>query len=328
MRLERVKRWQWMFISLVIGGIISAVKLMYPIETDINNSLASPRQLENALLSETKGIRNFKDIVVYPWPNAPWREPAQQAAVNTKGRKRTLSPEELARDRIYYVVTGKYTTGHSELQKDGKYLAVWRPYIFVERAPIYRPTIRLESFNKAGVDYAKKFNAIARPTVLDFLRIMKEAKGVEFRYAWWREPAKGTILWMGLSFVGIGLIWPFIVSLLSYGTLFPPPEEKGIDLSKVRASSTTSGPKSIGPTEEDMDELQRMEAALKAKIAESDTGQPLAAPATAAAPAPIKQLTATTTEVAHVDEKKDEKAFGAAADDFYPTERKGRPKSE
>ncbi|MCY2953129.1 MAG: hypothetical protein NTU53_14290 [Planctomycetota bacterium] len=308
MKIERIKRWQWMLISLVVGGLLSSVRLMYGADVDGSNSMNSQSQLELGLMREERGVRYFKDLVVYP-----------NLTQKDKGRR-------------YYIVMGKYYSGRPERQSDGKFLAVWRPYFFVETAAVYTPrSINLASLNKpGGPDYAKKYKAITKPTVLDFLAIMKEAKGINYSYAWWAEPGKGTVVWMGASFVLIGLIWPSVVSLLAYGTLTPPVEEKGTDLSKVRSSTTTGPAKPTEPTEDDMDELKRMERALEEKIKASDRDAgPAAQPAVAAGPAPIKQLTATTSETMAVEGHKDEKEFGAKADDFYPTERTGgKPKPD
>ena len=327
MKIERIKRWQWMLISVVVGGLLSAVRLKYGADVD-GSSMNSQRQLEMGLMQDVKGVRCFKDLVVYPNPVKKERAEAEKGN-KAKGKDKKAATEP---DRTYYIVMGKYYSGRAERQSDGKFLAVWRPYFFVEQSPVYTPQINLAQLNKPdGPDYVKKFKAIPRPTVLDFLAIMKEAKGINYSYAWWAEPGKGTVVWMGASFVFSGLIWPSVVSLLAYGTLTPPVEEKGTDLSKVRSSTTATGPaKPTGPTEEDMDELTRMERALEEKIKASDRDAgPVAPAAVAAGPATIKQLTATKLETAAFNENKEQKEFGAKADDFYPTERTGgKPKPD
>ncbi len=317
MKIERVKRWQWMVISLVVGALLSSVRLLYSADVS-GSSMNSQRQFENGLIQEQKGVRFFKDLVVYPNPI----KKGPRAPTAAQGNNPKASATQA--DRTYYIVSGKYYSGRPERQKDGTLNAVWRPYFFVEDSPIYTPQINLAQFNKpGGPDFAKKFKQIPRPTVLDFLAIMKEAKGVDYKYAWWNEPGKGTIVWMGGAFVVIGLIWPCVVSLMAFGTLTPPPEEKGIDLSKVKATSTSGlATQRTEPTAEDMDQLKRMEKALEDNIkrSERETGptRPVAAPT---GPAPIKQLTATKLETAPIEEHKDNKEFGAKADDFYPTER-------
>jgi len=309
MKLERVKRWQWILVSLVVGFIIAQVRIRYGVDVAGLSSMNSQQQFEQSLIREVKaagqtvGVPCFRNIAVYP------------------------NPAKTDKDRIYYLVTGGYYSGQPEPGKDGLGIARFRPYFYVEISPVYKPTIRLEQFNKpGGPDFAKKFKAIPKPTILDFLAIMKEAKGTQYSYAWWTEPRKALAVWMCSSFLVIGLIWPFVVSLLAYGTLFPPREEKGTDLSKVKSTAAPTL-KPTGPTQEDMDEVKRYEASLQAQLKQSDSGPAPAQPAVAPA-APLKALTATHLEVTDYDQHKEEKAYGAAADDFYPTERKGHPQSK
>ena len=332
MNIERIKRWQWIAISLVLGAIIAGVQMMYGRDVDISNSMTSARMFESAIQTEVKGSSNaksmqFKNLVVYPNPNPIPHETTQRRPTR---KDKNAATKAAAPERTYYIVKGRYYSGIPTRQSDGKSLAVFKSTFFVETAEVYTPTTNLAALNKpGGPDYVKRWKAIPKPTVLDFLEIMKEARGIDYTYAWWAEPGKGTVLWMGLSFVVIGLIWPSVVSLLTYGTLMPPVEEKGTDLSKVKASTSAPAMKRAEATEEDMDELKRMEEALKAKIAASDAGSPAARAAGPAAPAAIKQLTATTSEKTAVEETKEQKAFGAKADDFYPTERTGgKPKPE
>ena len=77
-------------------------------------------------------------------------------------------------------------------------------------------------------------------SLLGFIKKVESTQAelkVEHRYAWWLEARYLWVLWMSVGVIGIGGIWPFIVNLMTYHRLTRPPEEKGIDLSKVSSHS-------------------------------------------------------------------------------------------
>ncbi len=307
MRLERLHRWQWIFMGLVIGLIVAYVRQMYTddVLSDYGNTMNTAEQFELSLSQDYKGVRLFKDLVIYP--------------IKLRGEQR-------------FLVAGKFYPGRPERQANGKIAAIWRPYCFIQEKPVYKPFNKLEKLNKpGGPDYALQWKAITNPSLLDFMNIMREAKGINFRYAWWAEPKKSFSLWMGTGVLVIGGIWPFLVNLIAFGSLKAPPEEKGINLRKVKPTATAASevkvPKSA-MTVQDMDQVELLASQLESNLAKAAADEPDDAAAAAAAapttgPAPIKQLTATVNErAAGFDDHRDDKSFGANADDFYPTERK------
>jgi hypothetical protein len=305
-----------MIVGLVVGFAIAQIRQMYTADVinDFGSSMNSSKQFEMALTDnfEYKGQKHpyFKDLTAYPLKH---------------------------RDRWTYVVTGMYCPGRPERKANGGGAFVYRPSCFIQEKPVYKPVMDLKTLNKpGGPDYAARWSAIANPTVIDFLNIMHEAKGVNYRYAWWAEPKKSLMLWMATGLVVIGGIWPFLVNLIAFGSLKAPPEEKKVNLRKVKdtSSKTTKAEMSTAAaTAADMNEVARMTSNLEEKLAstltektsEDAADEAAAAAAAAAGPGPIKQLTATKLEICADLDKKDDKAFGAGADDFYPTERKGKP---
>jgi hypothetical protein len=303
MHIEKVRRWQWMLIALAVGFTLSLVRQKYSGDVlgTYGNTMNSPLQFETSLIHEERGVRYFKDLIVYP------------EFIPTGKSKKPV-----------HIIAGKYYSGRPERDGDA-FVAKWRPYCYIADVPYIPTPQHLAQLGKlVGRDVSKEFKFGPNSTVLDYLAMMKQVRNVEFKYAWWAEPRNSMILWVGSSFVVIGLIWPSIVYLLAFGQLTQPPQEKGVDLSKVVATPTeSSAPKTSMPTEEDMDELRAMQAKLEADLASrGEEAAPAPAEAAVAVAAGPKQLTATHLEVNQTGEHHDDKQFGAGADDFYPTERK------
>lgn len=307
MKLEKIKRWQWIIISLILGFTVGKLRQIYTddIIADFGNTMNSTRQFEQGLLAAEKGIPFFKNLVVYPDP----------------------APRDKSRN--YYIVTGKYYGGRPEVRSDGTAHAVWRPYCIreqdhVTKSGVYVPSIDLRAFNRpGGPDYVAKFKALPKPTILDFLKIMREARGVNYKYAWWAEPQNALLLWTAGSFLVVGLLWPSFVYLLAFGTLSQPPSDDDIDLSQLKStsSSSTAPAAPTGPTQQDLDQLEQMEQKLMANLASRSDAAPGQPAPPIQAPQPIRQLNAAQSETVQTQEQKDEKSYGAKQDDFYPTER-------
>ncbi|MGE5612168.1 MAG: hypothetical protein ACM359_23170, partial [Bacillota bacterium] len=254
-----MKRWHWVVIALILGFTMGKVRQMYTddIIADFGNTMNSPRQFELGLLAAEKGKPFFKDLIVYP-------DPAPRNKI-----------------RNYYIVAGKYYGGRPEVHSDGNAYAVWRPYCireqdYVTKDGVYVPTLDLRTLSRpGGPDYVAKFKALPKPTILDFLKIMREARGVNFKYAWWAESQNAILLWMGGSLLLVGIIWPSIIYLLAFGSLTQPPQEDDIDLSQLKSVSTapTAPVAPTGPSQKDLDQLQQMEQKLMNDLASrSDAG--------------------------------------------------------
>jgi len=138
-------------------------------------------------------------------------------------------------------------------------------------------------------------------------------QGVTYRYAWWHEPRWVVPVWTAGTVVAVGLLLPALVNYLTYGTLRRPPEEMGLDLSAVVATSPASPSPPVGTT--DFEGYSGDDGAV------DDGAQPATPAAAALATAP---LAAPPLEVAVV-EPAEAHSYGAGPEDFYPTERKVRP---
>jgi hypothetical protein len=291
---RKMRWWHWIVLSLIVG--VAAGGLHVWIISDLNiygNSLNGQRAFERALVSDAQGVKMFKDIAVH--------------------RRWMDDPSGNGPGRLAYVVAGKYCTGRVE--RDGA--LHWSPTFFVAPTP-YAPTKV-----SAGL-VGERWAGLKSPSVVNLLGAVREMRGVTYSYAWW--DAFPMTMWLGASFVVVGVVSPAVMNRVLYGRWTRPAEEKGIDLSKVRSAAPAI--EKEGVTAEDLDAMAGMEARLMAEL-EGEEGA--AAAAAVGAPAQVaaapRKLTGTTEVAAAAAVTAEEKAYGAKADDFYPTERRaGRGK--
>lgn len=294
MHIEKIRRWQWMLIALVVGGLLAAVRNFYDSDITVSypNSINTQPAFERGLLLETAGRRHFKDIKVYP--------------IVLEGKPA-------------HAVCGDYYHGRPEFKggaraMEGTRQAVWRDSWYGAPIP-YEPTLDLAQFNKpGGPDYAAQYKALSNPTVVDFLKIMKEARNIDYTYAWWTEPKTAAAIYILSSLVLVGVVWPSIIYLIAYGSIFQPPAEKW-DLAGARAStSATAAPKDV-----DLSSVASMASQLEESL-KQDARHHTDQPAAAGAQPEIKQLSAKEIELAAIEAERAAKEFGQDQDDFYPTE--------
>jgi len=294
MHLAALKRWHWIVIGLVLGFVIGKAQqgfqgeLYGDLVEGFGYQLTDQGRFENALTQEYQGYRLFKDITVYP----------RWVSDNHGGRK------------LVHVVVGRYWSGHEEII-EGKAQAVWRPTCFIAAVP-YKPQMDFLAFRKANSpDYAGQFRAAGpNPTVLDYLNVMQSAAGVSYSYAWW--DAHPLLTWTLAGLVIIGLIWPTLINLMTFGTWRRPPEARALSLWGVRGTSERAKPASMVNTAPTDDPDQELEAALQgAAPSDAESG---------VAPA-VKTLSSAPLEPAATVPTGPSKEFGAEKEDFYPTER-------
>jgi hypothetical protein len=199
------------------------------------------------------------------------------------------------------IVTGMAFNGHYE-KEGSKFVARWRPTFFVGPIP-YKPRTNLAQLRKpGGPDFAAEFRAIKDPTVVDFLNILGKAKGITYKHAWWREPKQWQCV--AASFAVVGIIWPIFLNLIYFGRPWCPKTAKATSLINVAGQSP--------------------EAPIPMGLAGGPSDIELPVPSEAASPAAVEAPAVAAISTAPLDAAKtDEQAqseFGAAKDDFYPTE--------
>ena len=302
MRLERIKRWQWVVISVLVG-----LALAYARRGDLDNlpsrlgeGVASQRWFERQVqwrvtLADGSTLPAFSRLTVYP-----------------------LSIRERGRRRPVHVVAGMYLahvdapagpSGPSDATTRPAPAATGklRPFFFIAPVP-YAP---LADARRAGPPAA---GGTVR-TWLDGLR----DKGVSYRYAWWADARYATAAWVGGSVVLIGGVWPTAVNLIAFGSFRRPREQKGISLWKVRATTGTPTRPAPAPAVASLPQ-PAVAAAASTGIAASTHGTDH--PATP--DTPVRALSLSPVEAAPAAEH-EHKEFGAKRDDFYPTELKVHP---
>jgi hypothetical protein len=165
---------------------------------------------------------------------------------------------------------------------------------------------------------------VKEPTVLEFLAAVHETHGVSYSYPWWRGSAYARWMWVGGCVLVIGLGMPVVVNLTVFGTVLRPfiPKEEGIDLSKVLPAPAADAKPAV--TDEDLAKVAELDRQLEAQLAGGAAATAAAAVAVVQGGKAVRKLSggpldASAAPVAHED-----RAFGAKADDFYPTERRGK----
>src|SRR5258706_10569781 len=291
MRLDRVRLWQWMVIGLIVGYAAAMLRghVAEPLLNSYGESINGQGVFEEALLTRVDGEFRFHDLNV-------------QLVSDPNG------------GGTAHVVRGMFWDGRA----DDADKPVWRPAFFVARVP-YKPLTDLALLDQTkGPELAKRFAALARPTVLDFLRALSEARGVAYRHAWWNSYARLT--WFAGCFIGFGLAMPAVVNLLLFGRLIrpaSPPEPMASPGSSPAPVAT------VKPTLSDAD-LARLEMVTSGLESAIDGDKPLSATdAAAVAPTVVPQLKDEPLSASAAIEKH-EREFGADQDDYYPTERHHR----
>jgi prepilin-type N-terminal cleavage/methylation domain-containing protein/prepilin-type processing-associated H-X9-DG protein len=290
MNVVDIPRWQWMAGSVLLGLLVGSLRQTFEddVVLRIGDTMNGQTQFEDALLASEQGVPLFRDLVVHA------------ARVSVRGERRRI-----------YVVAGAYYDGRPRWQ-DGRRVAVWRPICFVSEVP-YRPTIDLKQFGTPDAEaVAAAFAARAEPTVLDFLDALRQLHGTSYRYAWWEEPAARLALWSGGSFLLLGVLLPTVLSLITYGTLWPPRESRAVR----GAGSDAKAPTTAAIA--DLTRVRQLADAMEQDLAES-AGDRKRDVTRAPAPPAVVPLHATPLPAAtELDGASTE--FGTRSDDFYPTE--------
>lgn len=284
MRVENVRQWQWILLSLVLGAGIGLVRqwMLADLEGHFGEAINSQSHFETALTRLVAGRPCFDDVHVY----------AAKVPDRKGGTKRA------------YIVAGDYFNGQFE-QSAGKLKAEWRPAFFIADIP-YQPKTNLDALNRP--ELVARFRSTSNPTVIDFLDLLAAARGTHFARSALVD--LGIAGWMACSFVLIGLIWPVVVNLIVFGALRRPPEPKGTDLSKVKAVQAAPPPEPV-----------EIDPALLAQLESSLASDPTPAPAEAAlaVAAPIQPLSGSPGPRPITAAEREQAEFAAKQEDYYPT---------
>jgi hypothetical protein len=171
--------------------------------------------------------------------------------------------------------------------------------------------------------YYIPWNPAANHSVNDFLDAASKLwRPIPYRYVWWQSPQYAMRIWMGGSFVVIGVIWPLLLRMMLLGGLGRPQTEE-YDLSRFKGGKEPQkqAKAKTGITAEDLAQMAAMEASLRASL--GPMADAMGTPGTAAAPAdakagplPVKELVGgdVPKEVPKTEEEKAREYRG----EFYP----------
>jgi len=287
MHIEKIRRWQWMLIGLVVGLLLGSAYRSWT-KTDwtaMYNVIGDQDRFEEILLRQDKGQPLFREVTIHP----------------------VASAKEQVRA---FVVTGRYF--------DGPYAATGRMLAFEAPSP-YPAGSAIERVSSAtSKNFSQRYAALKNPTIREYLGLIDEAGFVDVQYAWWEIPAVVMLLWTAAGFFALGVFWPTVVNLLVYRSLFRPRVEPGIDLSQVKSSAAGE---SKAPTDADLQKLAELESQLEASLAQ-DAAPAVTATATAtltSAPAALS----TQPVAPAAEENPDDRHFALKPKDFYPTDHRG-----
>lgn len=118
MRVSALKRWHWILIALAVGllgGSIRQSTVDFEDRLDSYGKLMTQRQFEEALVGKIEGLRQFKDITVYPYE---------------------LRSHNGTR-RLVHIVAGRYWDGEVKVV-NGQGRAHFDPYCYLAAVP-YHP---------------------------------------------------------------------------------------------------------------------------------------------------------------------------------------------
>ena len=172
----------------------------------------------------------------------------------------------------------------------------------------------------APVPYHPKHAPAAPPVRGDTVTAYLNSLEVRYVRAWWADPRYAALLWVGGSVIAVGLVWPTLINLLVYGRWRRPPEQKGVDLGSV-PHPVPPRDASPGLTADELQRLAAFEAAVTSGLEEFG---PAGGATPAAAPPAARALPSAPLDVPEPAACAEAKEFGAAEEDFYPTELRAR----
>ncbi len=287
MHLDKLKRWQWALIGVILGAIIGGMRGymadMNP-DTGIDESLTQIAFERDLLKENYKHERPFfKDMVIRQW----------------RGREVLFG--------IYYLPRVERETGPDS--KPHFVTKVYeRTFRFLPDEP-YKPTHRFPGISGSNL------------TLRGFLdQVIKDNPDAHISYAnaWWYQPGMQLKLWTAGGLIVGWLIWPSIVNLITFGSLFRPKEPKEERASAAHSKAAAAAAPAVVSNDDVNAHIQSLEAELEGSLAApspSEGGEDASAPA-------IRPLTATSSDTPP-PANAEPQAPREYAGEFYPVARPG-----
>jgi hypothetical protein len=329
MTLASLRRWHWAVIGTTIGLIAGGIRAhfdnldLYDSSGGDGRQVAFETTMLNPVVYNGVSYPQWKDIYVL----------------------RVADPA--AQGGLRYTVIGQFheTSPYRVLKRgaDGKPQVSWSEHFFkapLPYVPLTTALPRVAAAPSLGVlariaELLHLKEPEASSSVLWFLERVRTAHpGFSYSYHWWRRPRITVALWTAGMLLLVGGVWPFIASLIAFGTLLPPPREKPAPEPPRPAPAPAPPIQHAKPKVDEaaLAHLRELEAELEASLsAEGATAdKPVGgahASATTKSPAPSSSprvLSGQRLEAAQVGPT-ESKVYEAKQDDFYPTERHHKP---
>jgi hypothetical protein len=339
MDLQDLKRWHWMLIGLLAGGLWAWSQLSFG--PQVEGKTFDGFEHDLLATKESPSIRGWDegnvciiDICVHP----PVTDETPDAKT-VPATRRTVTP------KIQWVTGVVY---HDRAIRDPNnwwlvkgHAISSTPFVFKAPAPYQpmdpwddfvatklpfssKPFYRLPSTVKGYVKPATK----SYPSITDYFDELNRKFGpgtVKYRYNWWESRwAVMTIYPLG-GLLLIGGVWPTVLGLMVGAGFGSKRKQEEYGLSRYKGTSAPAAPKGPLVTDKDREQLAAMSAELEKNLQATATS---AAPQAIAENAPaVAKLEAGTLEVTKKpQEAMPAKSFGADRGDYYPTEIHTKPK--
>jgi hypothetical protein len=346
MQIEDIKRWQWVLVGLLIGGILAGSRLFYGYTIDTANRrnsgipfetmIVQPAPLNVAHMTRAdfreRQAPYFGRLIVHPpqasesskvddpldcWIEGYVIQPAFKSASATQP---TTPPGEqfVLRTPVPYIPQKNYVVDKAPG------LAV-NPHFDQTQATQYWDHVQqtVDSQIKAGKPFSKAALA-TMPTVMTYIQQLNDkypSLKVPVRYQWTEVPWVVATMWIVGSVLVVGVFWPELLGLLLGAGLGRLSREEHADkeMEKYMRSRPAPAPVPV-PTYDPA----LLEEDVEARIAalEGDAAAKAAAyEASITAPPPVPTLSGRSEPEPKPEEKPQPvKTFGTAGGAYYPTE--------
>jgi hypothetical protein len=231
------------------------------------------------------------------------------------GFKRTYSPD--AKDTISTITAAVYGRDTPEGED-----ALRSANTIFTRSPSIQKLIDVKFFRPGGIVLVPADPDGPQVTVRDWLtEAAAEYPWIQFKYAWWRDTKYAQWLWMGSTFVIVGVLWPIVMALLGRSGLGGREMAmQHYDVNRFGKGKPEKKPAAARPKGElskaGQEQLAAMNQSLMSELEVAGSGAAAAAPV-AAAQQPAKQFVPGPAEPAAAAPEKppEEREFSG---EFYP----------
>ena len=306
MRIEDLKRWHWCIVGLIVGAAFAFIRLASLPREDRGLERVAPHVFEADLLSAgnlkmrgdpvtRRAVYAIENIRIHPAVEMPL--PGE----------RSVNSEYLSYEVVLVRHENPKLADHMPRQM---IIALNGPKDKSLAGDLKGLSLHdyLEKVNGAILNVDKK----RYPTATPFT----------YKVAWIETPRAAYSIYTAGGLIVIGLLWPSLLNFLivaGYGRPRTEAELADRKPSKVAAPQTKPG-----VTQDQLDQLDQLEAELEARLREG-ASETAAAPKVAPVAAPIPVLSAGPMEAPkEAPQPQQRKGFGADQGDYYPTEVHGK----